>query len=130
MNVTELRIGNLVLDDNGKVVKVESILGSQYKVSVHSLDEEILTELRLDQIKPIKLSIDHLFLYGFEQVETYYDLWCIFEKDRFKIQFMYEDGFRMTRNNISIDYKYLHNLQNLHFILEGEELDVDIIKNI
>lgn len=125
MEAKEIRVGNLVLDNNNKVVRIESILGNQYKVFVHLLDEETLTELRLDQIRPIDLNKEWLLrLGGTIDVDNSFKINGYVSLGELKIYNQYNE-FAVLFQKVCISIiKYVHELQNIVFDLSREKSDI------
>lgn len=116
MEARELRIGNLVKSEIG-LLKVESILGSTFRIYCHSLEEDYLADYSINNIQPIPLTEDLLLKMGFTfksygYSENEWKQWCY--------NGYYLNGFRCTTSGNEI--QYVHTLQNLYFALTGEEL--------
>jgi len=118
INAKELRIGNLV-DFNGQVETVYAIRNSGVDFYRGKTKKSVIMQSYLwEAIKPIKLTEEWLFKFGFKN-------------DR--VLEFYRNDF--TDSTIIIDYnficllgyshvklKYVHQLQNLYFTLTNEEL--------
>jgi hypothetical protein len=85
---------------------------------------------RVKDISPVKITIQLLQKLGFKK-DSKYD-WIIEHKD-FEVLVYHcpygEDihngeGCFMFKGGNCIDFKYLHQLQNLYFALTGEELEI------
>ena len=100
MKASELRIGNIV-----KQGIIESIGISLIQVSDTIYESEV--------IEPIQLTEEWLLKFGFRKVYKT----CYQYKD-----FILDDRFIMMDIDITIQLKYVHQLQNLYFALTGEEL--------
>lgn len=103
MKTNDLRIGNLVLNDDGGVCKLFNI------------HEGYINH------KPIPLTEEWLLKFGFE----------VYEFDHKANQYRHGNRLLVIRDeNCFYDYgadilvKYVHQLQNLYFTLTGEELEV------
>ena len=126
MKTTELRIGNYLIADIGNV-KVESVLGSTYRLYCHSIDEDYLADYKISDLKPIPLTEDILLKCGFVKqdnelimkVNTYGCL-VYWHKEMFLMMGQFADC------TDTIDCKYLHTLQNIYFALCGEELNINL----
>ncbi len=140
MTNTEIRIGSLVKSELG-ILKVESILGSTYRVYCHSLDEDYLADYRLEDIKPIPLTEEWLVKFGFITMDAEVDFMEYakeFEDGSFRFSVFNDGGLDMVNNypfyitttgqmkgwetEYKTEFKYVHQLQNLYFCLCGEEL--------
>lgn len=125
MEAKELRIGNYVMY-NGVVYTVESILSSTYLVFLHTLDKEILMEVKVNKIDPVKLTDEWLEWLGFVRVGNHY------EKNCFNI-YKYKDGVEIELRNdeddelfvIGMRYNYVHQLQNLYFAIAGKKIAIN-----
>lgn len=109
MNAKELRIGNLVRDnDNGGVWDLELW---DYKENTFELYE------------PIELTEEWLLRLGFERFKG---LWTIDNFPPCFTKFTHEIGlYEFFIGRISITkIKYVHQLQNLYFSLTGQELEL------
>ena len=111
LKIESLRIGNLVLDEDGDVLPVIS-LNKQTVFHPNGIFSDIRT------IKPIPITEEWLLKFGFGKNVMYFDLVYV-ELD--------EDGFyKLTDDNgdlvSTIEIKHVHQLQNLYFALTGEEL--------
>ena len=100
MKASELRIGNIV-----KQGIIESIGISLIQVSDTIYESEV--------IESIQLTEEWLLKFGFRKVYKT----CYQYKD-----FILDDRFIMMDIDITIQLKYVHQLQNLYFALTGEEL--------
>ena len=100
MKASELRIGNIV-----KQGIIESIGSSLIEVSDTIYESEV--------IEPIQLTEEWLLKFGFRKVYKT----CYQYKD-----FILDDRFIMMDIDITIQLKYVHQLQNLYFALNDKEL--------
>jgi hypothetical protein len=104
MKASELRIGNWfkedILEQTFAQITAEQIL-------------DFYDDPLDDFYKPIPLTEEWLFKFGFERK---YDT-CFQYKD-----FILNDKFIMMDIDITIQLKYVHELQNLYFALTREEL--------
>ena len=100
MKASELRIGNIV-----KQGIIESIGISLIQVIDTIYESEV--------IESIQLTEEWLLKFGFRKVYKT----CYQYKD-----FILDDRFIMMDIDITIQLKYVHQLQNLYFALTGEEL--------
>lgn len=127
MKVNELRIGSIVADDLGTARVVESIefdpLNLEYTIWFCDNNQSCL-----DALQAIPLTKQWLLKFGFE-VDGDNSYW-LRKKDRFT-----DLGYSYNiKNNIFefnecelIDFKYVHQLQNLYFALTGEELELSLL---
>ena len=76
--IKELRIGNLLDADIG-TVRVESILGSTFRVYCNSLDEDYLADYSVKDLKPITITEELILKFGFEKDAILYFLFAFHE---------------------------------------------------
>ena len=101
MKASELRIGNSIMQDG------DFVFVTWWRL-------ELMEKNKLEY-KPIPLTQEWLFKFGFEKAyET-----CYQYKD-----FILNDKFIMMDIDITIQLKYVHQLQNLYHALTGEELTI------
>jgi hypothetical protein len=109
MKPNELRIGNLVNDNLGGILKIKGIK----------------TESDLSHIRPIKLTDKWLIDFGFEKTE--WDNNNSFRKmvgnNDYTIVF-YSNCICEIGDVIVKEIQYVHQLQNLYFALTGNELQI------
>lgn len=129
MEIRELRIGNKVQDANGFIFDVVSIHedGTIYcdfegnEGDVWEFDDK-------NPCYPIPLTEEILLKLGFEKIEeiSWYVDYRIDEQ--YKIVYYKDDKcFKLFSPIASLSkIKYLHELQNLFFVLTGDELEVNL----
>jgi hypothetical protein len=144
INANELRIGNLVMDRSGKTLCIDWFEKDKVCMSMGEfsfMDDKFplhpMTEY-FEYLKPISLSEEILFKYGFEinddlGDQKFYQIPNIkrgfgVEKDHdeWSLYYYWDNG---ANNYYTILYDekhfiYLHQLQNLWFCLTGQELSV------
>mgnify|MGYP003670777804 CR=1 FL=1 len=145
MEAKELRIGNLV-HYNANQKEVGTITGMQSAVSKQCyiyLNNRINSVLDLEEIKPIPLTDEWLFKFGFIKMKNYrtkqlghskYD-WFKDNTQFFSIEKHHSGDFNegetfyptFTFNNCSFALQYVHQLQNLYFSLTKDELKINDI---
>lgn len=83
------------------------------------------------EIKPVRLTEDHLIKFGFTTDDLGEDFtpeeyqYPIFRKGMVKIEYNRNGGYFKSENLVSIElieYNFVHELQNLYYVLTGEEL--------
>ncbi len=121
MKATELRIGNLVNNNNKPVeIRAKHILG--------------INNNAYEFVEPIPLTEEWLVKFGFEKY------WEEIKEGEFKgfksDEHFYKDWIRFYNSNdnfyqlksitgyVPITIQYVHQLQNLYFALTGEELTI------
>ena len=138
MKANELRVGNLV-DLGNRIAKVIDI--GHLSCTVVDLEETQDTLEDYERTKGIVLTDD-----WFQRFERFYkddaDYWCIDIND-YKYCFAYRDWAKNwafyqeftdspfpedegKKHPVSFDIKYVHQLQNLYFALQHEELKLKI----
>lgn len=144
MELNELRIGNWIIDEIGRNVKVESIsewginlvpgFGWDISWKPVQLTEEWLIKLGLSN--KIDEEIEDMELLIFFDDEAKFSVEIIPDKLGIKNTFIVtlynevidEDGNLASQGQYEIEYDSLsvHQLQNLHFALKNEELTVKL----
>jgi hypothetical protein len=110
MKASELRIGNLVEDENG-----------YYQIEAEHLDDDVFPIL---QTWGIPLTEEWLLKFGFElDIED-----DGYQKGKYKVS-VSDEGCLFFINigyypEEIAEFKYVHQLQNLYFALAGEEIVV------
>ena len=137
INQNELRIGNLVM---GKHLSVRNTI-EVYKIARVNWNGSIMVENRIgrfeedmeDDITPIPLTEEWLMKCGFVNEFTGHqedDVMRLQIKKNFMID--YDLNYMQLAINqegdiVDVDHiKYVHQLQNLHFALTGQELNIEI----
>ena len=115
MKTTELRIGNLI-----------SWISSENIEKVMKIDLKYVNEVSEKDLSPIPLTEEWLLKFGFEnqQIELDYPdkLLIISATVGGKYYFYLDDADGST---FGLNYiQYVHQLQNLYFILTGTELEI------
>lgn len=126
MKANELRIGNLVNDEETThiVVGVDNYYVKSYWHK--DIKEETLYETPISQIKPIILTEEWLIKFGFERNNLDENNTWLNLKYRY-LNFSSDESVNFNKvylslNKMDITCKYVHQLQNLYFALTGEEL--------
>lgn len=114
METSELRIGNIIKDDD--VTYVVSGIEKRKHQEVVYLDGNIFAPIALSNLNPVPITEEWLLKFGFEKGNNKMilisgDLGIVF--DDYK-------GCLLTGKHVPI--KHVHQLQNLYFALTGEEL--------
>ena len=123
INKRELRIGNLVIV-NGEIIKVEEIKSGGINPNWDSY------EYSYDDLQPIPLTNEILEKLSLEKFNRYYSIYknweLVISKEGNKYIIDNIDGDISHYDN---DYKirFLHQLQNIYYILNFKELDVSKI---
>ena len=118
MKNNELRVGNLILFDD-KVVDVTGIAKSGFYFGKHGFAINLL-----EWFQPIPLTEEWLLKAGFEKVGVNYQkdwilLWTYLKTG--EVHFVLNEPNSNKRHITEL--KFVHQLQNLYFALEGSELD-------
>ena len=116
MKTTDLRIGNFIQDQFDDIITVDGL----DDIDVYSSD---CGDMPIHAVKPIPLTEQWLLDFGFKVKREFYD------KGKLSIlladQRDYHPNGRIYYNSWAImesQPKYVHQLQNLYFILTNEEL--------
>lgn len=119
----ELRLGNWISDDVGQKVKVSIIRSHTIHYDLNGLKNNLF--INVDNLIPILISDQILLQCGFVKANDVYGGYLsplINEKCRFRVRddFTWHSGFG------DVELKYLHQLQNLYFLLSKEELVIKL----
>ncbi len=115
MNITELRIGNLVYCvATNNIQKITGITEEHTYVNSITFDY-----LEYDELEPIDITEEWLISFGFEHSDFLQD----FIKDSFHLIITNNGKFISPDICRSPELKYVHQLQNLYFALTGKELN-------
>lgn len=127
-----LRIGNLVIGENGDIMPVEYIIKNKEDDYTIGLTNNIggvckheknpIVSYRTDKIKGVPLSEQWLLDFGFYELkplESDEHKWSTFGKEGVYIDLPY---FEFNLEEISIEIKFVHQLQNLYYSLTNKEL--------
>jgi hypothetical protein len=127
MNSQELRIGNYV-EVEGVIVKVVAICSNIEGILEVKVPQGKTTQVRAGEVKPIVLSANTLKESCYFDDEGKRNL--TIDKQRYSLKLA--DGYILLlnkKNEAMIhfwDVRYLHQLQNLYFALNGKEMPVKI----
>lgn len=135
MKSNELRIGNL-LESNGRVCIVTSIDStSDFKLSPEGIfscefveePKHYLSRSDIENYEPILLTEERLLKFGFYRYNTDIEkkfiikignnLWLCWKNEVLSLE------SKVLIENLK-NIKYVHHLQNLYFVLTGEELTI------
>lgn len=121
IKVTDLRIGNVVQGNKGNIILVENIVESGINIDWDWQEPKY----KIRDLNPIPLTEDWLSKLGFEFEDRGEDVFDqIWSKDDFEI-WEHSEGFCHNYHKGG-DINHLHELQNMYFVLMGEELEVKI----
>lgn len=121
MKANELRIGNWVTYKNGN---------EQSTIEFVNFDFIANNAIHINMFfEPIPLTEEWLLKFGFEKDSNRPYLWCYdissIEREGLIIMWSQNKGsFYFNCSARSIELKYVHQLQNLYFVLEGLELKI------
>lgn len=126
METTDLRIGNLIYDDLGRVAQVSHLSITTVEAIV---DKDGSSWTTVFQPKPIPIAPNWLLTFGFNDITKDDDFNCHFERliGPFCIHFEVSNGpinaAHCWVDWIGIDLDYVHQLQNLCHSLTQCEID-------
>lgn len=144
MTTNELRRGNLVLwnpqsnhpESTLPLVQVviTSILEDQLGYVAPNIDnrvepfEDDLIEKEaphkpLSEFTPLPLTAELLKKYGYQTNDISGDA-AIYIKEPLQVELKTDKASVVRLNNFELQYAYFHQLQNLHYALTGEELEI------
>jgi hypothetical protein len=125
MKANELRIGNYV-NIEGDVVKVKEI----YEKSIHYANSEYESFATEDFIQPIELTEEILVKIGFEKFVKSFRMelsGCRLDYFIDKTLYIYKKHTNCCLiKDLEIKCEYIHQLQNAHYLLTNEELEVKL----
>lgn len=127
MNSNELRIWNYVYDVNEKVSRVEQI--SSYNICDLTTISSKRGILHTSDIYPIPLTEEWLLKFGFVLKMDNYNWNAAIGKNAiwdFKLALRFSDEIGWFYNSKATPIKYVHQLQNLYFALNAEELEIKL----
>lgn len=124
----EFRIGNFVQNlngDIGRVTEIRSVVISGNRLvmtgGVADFGFGRRTPIYDPEVRPIPITKDWLLSLGFiENTEK-----SLLFKNEINFQFNDEGYFGCQIGSLQININYIHNLQNLFFVITGEELNYD-----
>lgn len=115
MKANELRLGNLIKEKGGEIFPIPS--------------GEYIDDSTMKYYKPICLTEKWLLKLGFQcEYHKKTECWKKYY-NRITIIHFYEDGHNMFNGSHYDSLKYVHQLQNLYFVLVGSELAVCHLAN-
>ena len=124
MKTEELRFGNLVYDTGSKVNTI-NLEAFKYLLSYGGTN--------ICQVKPIPLTEEWLFKFGFEKYEHgFKEYWQLndfqleIHGDKFVFRVHGGESAPHLTQFFAHHTKYVHQLQNLYFTLTGEELTIKL----
>lgn len=117
----ELRIGNLLWEEYGGVYEVEGITQCG-NVEMKKGGMTATGLYSIARLKPIELTEEWLLKFGYKKVNTLYDTTEVFEKD-YSFTIYFRNGI-LSFSFKTIEIKYVHQLQNAVFYLDGQELTI------
>jgi len=120
MKTNEVRVGNLLQDmKSGTIVLVSEI--TENTIAVEVIDRSKYPLPIGWKCGEIKLTEEWLLRFGFEKAAgQYFQNFCVLQ--------YFDSELRLTTHQdhcLSIQIKFVHQLQNLYFALTGEELTLN-----
>lgn len=126
MNATELMISNYVFDTiRQRNVRIHAIHHSWDYVDVMFGNGVGIYTMNVSRIEPIPLTPELILKCGFKMsiTKTCYGLITLGGEHRFS--WFTDGGFMIDSSRLYIKVEYLHQLQNLIFVISGTPLDVN-----
>ena len=114
MKANELRIGNLVIDEDGDTLPIIAI---NKDFIFHSTEGLFSTP---NTLRGVPLTEGWLVKLGFKRWGKF-DLWKTYQTTVCTIAGTTQSGFELSKIP-RVEVEYVHQLQNLYFALTGEEL--------
>ena len=133
MKAADLRLGNYVFLDN--MIKVHEIfevrpLNMRVKYWRNDVERQHISIVELDRLKPIELTTDWLDKFNFETDQIMY--WHKNFRGFFQLGYFADGGFGLCAyghlDRQLVNVKYVHQLQNLFYYINGKELIIDNLK--
>ena len=136
IKANELRIGNKILSIFDKIETVMVIAGHEgykerkeiHEIHKHYINvEENKNTYNLAEIKPIPITEECLLEFGFKKSSKTVDFELLYKG--WTIEFdIFNEIVDCYLENIGIDILFVHQLQNLYFVLTGKELKIVLKK--
>ena len=122
IQANELRIGNLVNSKNDGIISITNISEKSVAVS----EAHCYNHIPVEFISPIQLTEEWLLKFGFFIIEINGKFEATLPNFRYNIYWnKYTDGFLFCDGEtVLINFNYVHELQNLVFVLGQRELTV------
>jgi hypothetical protein len=117
LDVKDLRIENLVNYEETTHIVVGIDQWHVYSYWQKDKEKEMLYKTPINQIKPIPLTEEWLLKFGFKK-----KVGNRFESDLLSQDIYFGNGYYIA--NVLPELKHVHQLQNLYFVLTGEELQI------
>nr|WP_321374141.1 hypothetical protein [uncultured Bacteroides sp.] len=128
---SDLRVGNIIIY-NGKSCIVSDILSTK-SIILYGIEDEIKTENingllidenLLDNLGAIKIPDKGFVKYKIE-IKTFLSIYFCFKDGKISNTYLYvaQDSYIGARYNQP--FSYVHELQNLYFVLNREEMDIN-----
>lgn len=130
MKANELRIGNLVtIDDDNEPCPIGSYAIADFHLNqrIKAKGHEVSSERKL-VLNPIPLTEERLLEFGaiptglrqLYSIRVHDDLFIMIQPNGKAIHLHIKGGGK----DVLIDCEYVHNLQNLYYVLSGKELEI------
>jgi hypothetical protein len=131
MDIKELRVGNIVRhnvkDDESETGFCEP---NEAEINIHDMNYFLITDYEIKKIEPVKLTDEWLERAGFEMLPEWTD-----KKKDGAIAYLDLGYLNISKNMLGgitlcdnqglstgVHIEYVHQLQNLYFVLTGTEL--------
>lgn len=131
--VNDFRIGNLVLDEDGELCKIEQLSSEKMECfqQVSNVENKSCISTKYpSNIYAIELTEEWLLKAGFEKDDSGVDMfdqdYCEWYQKEFPVIGIicqsHDKEYIFDENTDTLRLKYVHQLQNLYFALKGSEL--------
>lgn len=120
MEGKELRIGNLVNHSELGIVEVIAV-GKDY---IHCIFNGETFYESVGRFSPIPLTLEWLLKFGFKAMEEGEYTYDAYSKGGIQIWHQDKNKLIIEKPDVSYPLQYVHQVQNLHFALKGEELQI------
>ena len=128
----ELRLGNLIINPIQGIIKVDTTIMSRVNNLNSLIKQGLLT--KEDMFQPIPLTEDILLKIGFVfndvykshsiELNDYLNELEYYNSDIYEIKFYDSDFTKVYIDYKVVGCKYLHELQNIFYVMEKQELDI------
>jgi len=128
--VSDYRIGNLVLDEDGELCMIEQLSSSKigcFQQVSNIENKSCISKKYPSNIYAIKLTEEWLIKFGFRKYNLEgYSVHFRYEHPKLHstVTAIYNSDFSIKLDDVARGIKYVHQLQNIYFALTNKELEL------
>jgi hypothetical protein len=122
IDAKQLRIGNWVFDNFGYPDQITADWFGAFDMELDNVTENTFIPLTYEMLEKCGFVKTNGFIWNTEND----GIADIYDKGGFRIHVEVSRGVFYTTQPKSVDYKYVHQLQNLYFALTGTELEINL----